>query len=345
MKKVLETKIMNKAGDSPITLNAMEQNVVNRNQTIANDLGYKIDITSMTAILKRVVEQKFFEVSPADYMPVVVGEGAWSTELTSYRSFHLADDFETGVINTGSDNSRLATADAALDSVTVKVINWAKTIGWTLPDIQHASRAGNWDLIIKKEEARKKNWDLGIQKIAFLGIEGNSQVRGLLNQVGITEDTTTITKPISLMSPAELKTFVASLIAKYRNNTLRTAWPDVLTIPESDYLGLASQASADFPMKNVLQLLEEAFQTITKKPGFKILPLTYGDADYNNLGKQMYALYSYSDSSTRMDIPVDYTNTMANTLDSFSFQNVGYGQFTGVLAYRPLELMYFSHTL
>jgi len=341
---MLKTKIKNSEGET-IVLNKMEQNIAEYNQKIANKLGYKVDITTLTAVMKRVVTQKFFEISPADYMPIVVGEGAWSTELTSYRSFDLADDFETGVINTGSDNARLATADAALDSVSVKTVNWAKKIGWTLPDLQHASKAGSWDLITKKEEARKRNWDLGIQKIAFLGIKGNSAVRGLLNQVGITENTTTITKPISQMSPAELKTFVAKLIADYRVNTKRTAWPDVLTVPETDYLGMASQASADFPMKNVLQLLEEAFQTITKKKTFKIMPLSYGDADYNDIGKQVYALYSLSDSSLRMDIPVDYTNTMSNSIDGFSFQNVGYGQFTGALAYRPDELMYFTHEL
>ncbi len=56
----------------------------------------------------------------------------------------------------------------------------------------------------------------------------------------------------------------------------------------------------------------------------------------------VYSLYNYDEESLRMDIPVDYTNTLANSIDNFSFQNVGYGQFTGVLAYRPLELMYFD---
>lgn len=43
-----------------------------------------------------------------------------------------------------------------------------------------------------------------------------------------------------------------------------------------------------------------------------------------------------------MDIPVDYTNTMQNTLNGFSFQNVGYGQYSGAVAYRPLETLYFD---
>jgi len=334
--------ILNSKGKQ-ITLNGMEQKVANINQKMVNNLGYDIDITTLTTIMKKVTEQKFFEIAPADYLPVRVGEGAWSQQLTTYRSFSLADDFSTGVLNTGGSDSKLASADAGVDSVNVQVKNWAKQIGWTLMDLQQAAKAGNWDLVTAKEQSRKKNWDLGIQKVAFLGLEGDSSVRGLLNQVGVTTNTDVITKPISEMTPAELKAFVRSMIEAYRTNCLRTAWPTNLTIPESDYLGLASQASADFPMKTVLELLEEAFQLQTRNKAFKIQPLAYADADYNDItDDQIYILTNNDEASLRMDIPVDYTNTLANSTDNFSFQNVGYGQFTGAQTYRPLEMMYFT---
>ena len=44
-----------------------------------------------------------------------------------------------------------------------------------------------------------------------------------------------------------------------------------------------------------------------------------------------------------MDIPLDYTNTLANSIDNFAFQNAGYGQLTGCLSYRPLEMLYFQY--
>lgn len=212
-------------------------------------------------------------------------------------------------------------------------------------------KSGNWDLVTAKERARKKNWDLGIQKIAFLGANNgsNSQCVGLLNQSGITTNTSVITKPISTMSTAELKTFTAQIVEVYRTNVQRTAWPTHFIIPESDYNGLASQASPQFPIKSTLQLLEETFQTICRNKNFKILPLAYADGPYGlyqslspSSQLQVYTLLNYDEESIRMDIPVDYTNTLANSLDNFMFQNVGYGQFTGVLAYRPLELMYFT---
>jgi len=334
--------ILNSQG-KPIVLNEREQRVAGVNQRVVNALGYEVDITTLTTIMKKITEQKFFELAPADYLPVRVGEGAWSSNLLTYRSFAIADDFTNGMINTGGNNARLAQADAGVDQLTIQVKNWAKSIGWSLFDLQLAAKSGNWDLVTAKERSRKKNWDLGIQKVAFLGVAGDSTVLGLYNQAGITDNVTLIVKAISTMTPAELKVFLAGLVDAYRANAVRTAWPTHFIIPESDYLGLASPASSDFPIRSTLDLMEETLRVMTKNPGFKILPNAYGDSANNDLGVQRYVMLNYEEESLRMDIPVDYTNTLANSIDNFSYQNVGYGQFTGVLAYRPLELLYFSY--
>lgn len=321
--------------------------------SLRNALGYEISITTLTTIMKRITEQKFFEVPPADYIPVRVGEGAWSTHLTTYRSFDAADTFETGIINLGGQNARLANVDAAVDALSIQVFNWAKSLGWSIFDLELAAKSGNWDIVAAKEKARKRNWDLGVQRIAFLGADGqngnNGNCLGLLNQSGITTNTTVITKAISTMTPAELKVFVALIVETYRANCNRTAWPTHFIIPESDYNGLASQASDTFPIKSTKQLLEEAFKEIVPYGKFKaLLPLAYADAAYHAgvsqiANKQIYTLLNYDEESIRMDVPVDYTSTLANSIDNFSFQNAAYGQFTGVLAYRPLELLYFTY--
>ncbi len=356
LKRLKQPTILNSRGE-PIKLNAQEryhaeytQKLVN--ERFGNSLGYEISITTLTTIMKKITEQKFFEIPPADYLPLRVGEGTWSTNLTTYRSFDIADEFETGVINTGGQNSRLASADAGVDALNIKVYPWAKSIGWSIFDLEFAAKSGNWDVVSAKEKARKRNWDLGIQRIAFLGARGQNGATGtclgLLNQVGITTNTTVITKAISSMSTAELKVFCAAVVEAYRSNNNRTAWPTHFIIPESDYNGLASQASPDFPIKSTLQLLEEMFQVICRNKSFQILPLAYGDAAYHAdvatiAGKQVYVLLNYDEESLRMDVPLDYTNTLANSIDTFSFQNVGYGQWTGCLAYRPLELLYFTY--
>lgn len=336
--------ILNSAG-KPYVLTEQEQRIALHNEKQLNALGFEIDITTLTTIMKKVSEQKFFQVAPADYLPLRVGEGAWSSNLVTYRSFQLGDDFAKGVLNTGGASSKMASADAGVDSLSIKVKNWGKEIAWSIMDLQMASKAGNWDLVTAKEKARKTNWDQGIQKVAFLGLDGDAGVLGLLNQAGITENLTRIPGPISLMSTSDLKAFCAGVVNDYRANNERTAWPTHFVIPESDYLGLGGQASADFPIKSTLQVLEEMFQVVTMNKQFKILPLAYADAAYNSLGKQMYVLLNYEEESLRMDIPVDYTNTLANSVNNFMFQNVGYGQFTGALAYRPKELIYFTHVL
>jgi hypothetical protein len=344
--------ILNKAG-KPIVLNAMDQmqaQYIERH--LKNDLGYEVPITTLTTIIKKVTEQKFFEIPPADYLPVRVGEGSWSSNLMTYRSFAEGDQFETGVLNLGTNTTRLASADAAVDGVSIKVYNWGKSIAWNIMELQVAAKAGNWDLVTAKEKARKKNWDLGIQRVAFLGARGSNATGGdclgLLNQAGITNNTTVITKAISSMSTAELKAFQFAILEAYRANCERTAWPTHLIIPETDYNGMTSQSSPDFPIKSVLEVLEEALKASTRNKNFKILPLAYGDAAYHAdiatlAGKQVYVLLNYEEESLRMDIPVDYTTTVPNSLDNFNLQNVGYGQFTGVLAYRPKEMMYFTY--
>lgn len=346
-------RIVNSEGVKTVKFNAREKKVQEVCQKMVNALGYEVNITTLTTLMAKITEQKFFEIFPADFMPVRVGEGAWSSNLLTYRSFNMGDQFETGIINTGGQNARLASADAGVDSLTIKVYNWAKAVGWSLFDLELAAKSGNWDLISAKEKSRKKNWDLGIQRVAFLGARGNNGASGnclgLLNQAGITTNTTIITKAISAMTTTELKTFTALVVEAYRSNAVRTCYPSHFAIPESDYNGLASQASPDFPIKSTLQLLEEMFQVICHNPKFKILSLAYADAAYHSdvaaiAGKQVYVLYNGQDEEAlRMDIPVDYTNTLANSIDNFSFQNVGYGQFTGVLAYRPAEMLYFTY--
>ncbi len=341
----LQTEIKNDAGEF-IVLNDREEMGVHHNQQILNSLGYEVNLTSLTAISKRISEQKFFKIAPADYMPVVVGEGTWSAELLTYRSFSLGGDFEKGIINTGADNSRLARADAGVDSITVPITNWSMEIGWSIFDIQMASKSGNWDIVTAKEKARKIEWDLGIQKIAFLGLLSNPGVYGLLTQPDVTSNTADITKYIKDMTASQFNTFISVIIGDYQTNCQYTAMPDRFIIPNVDYNGLASFPDSTYPLKTKLEILLDAFKTLTMNPNFKIMPCAYADevnnASVTGLNKNRYTLLNGDPDSVRMDIPLDYTNTMANTINGMTYQNVGYGQFTGVKAYRPLEMLYFD---
>jgi hypothetical protein len=333
----------------PMILNRREQysaSILQKqwDQTVKNALGADVNITTLTTVLKKVSEQKFYKIPFADYVPVKVGEGAYSDFLLTYRSYSVTDDFASGIINTGANQARLAAADTAVDSVSVNVYDWAKEISWSITDLAKAAKAGNWDLITAKEKSRKTSWDLGLQKVAFLGIPGNSNILGLFNQPGVTVDTATLTAPInSLVSnTTQLSAFVAAVLNVYRANCNRTAWPTHFVIPESDYLGLATPSSPNYPILSLFDLLQNTFKSMTGNKDFKILPCAYGDEAFNGASTQYYALYNANEDSIRMNIPVDYTNTLANSLNNYQFLNVAYGEFTGVLAIRPAELYYFQ---
>lgn len=351
----MKFKIQNSKGED-ITLTPRELKIAQLAQKKANAVGYNINVPLLTTVIKQVQEQKYFTVRPSEFLPVRVGDAgaAWSTHLLTYRQFDAVDDFSTGFINTASNDARLASASAAIDSVLMPIRNWAKDITYSLPELEHASKTGVFDLIQAKESARKRNWDLGVQRTAFLG--AGTGYNGLLNQTGLTTNTSLITKAIKDMTATELSAFVAGLLAAYRANANYTAWPTHFIIPESDYLGLMTPTSSDFPLKSKLEFLLENLRVMTGNPGFKIVPLPYADPSLNTsngvttagavsgVTAWTYMLYNADEQTLRMDIPVDYTTTQQNSVNGFHWHNVGYGQLTGVQVYRPQEVMYFTRT-
>lgn len=342
-------QILNAMGE-PVVLNDRETKLAGLVGSQIKNAGYEVDITTLTQISKSIVEQKFYKVPFADFMPVTVGEGAWARNLTTYRSFSLGDDFSTGIIGAGSAGAKQAGADTQVDAINVAQIPWAKSIQWSLFDLQEASRSGNWDLVTSKEKARKTNWDLGLQKLSFLGLQDDLNVRGLLTQSDVNVNTALLgAKFISEMTAAELNTFCATAYEAYRANCNRTAEPTHFVLPESDYNGLASFSSSDFPIKSKLQVLQETFASLTGNQNFKIMKSAYGNRAIYKIAAggadvHRYALYNYDEDSGRLNIGVNYTATLANSIDNFTFYNTAYGMFTGFKAFRPAEFLYLSST-
>jgi hypothetical protein len=310
--------------------------------------GYQIAIDTLTYIKKQLTTQKFFEQDVPEFVPLVVGDGAFSNDILTNLVFSNSDDFETGNINSGESGSRLAQADSSVASKTIKVIKWAKSIGYTLFDIEQALQANNWDIIASKHHSRQKNFQLGIQKIAFLGSSSDTGVAGLLNNSAVNINTSRITAPISGLSAANLATFVQNIVNDYYANTNSTALPNRFVMPMSDFLGMGALTPGTvgtYPVP-VIKYLEEVFQRVCGA-GFKILATPYADTTnaFNaaSVNKHVYALYRHDPESIRMDIPVDYTTTQPNSLNNFSFNDVAYAQYTGVGFYRNLETLLFQY--
>lgn len=344
---MLEVKEVLNSKGQPIVLTDFEAHVAKAKEVeILNAIGFNVPITTMTAIQKKVIEQKFYEIPFADYVPVKVGDAPWADQILTYKSYAVGGDFETGLVNNATGSARLASANAGVEPITVPTIPWAKEITYNVMELAQAARAGNWDLVTAKEKSRKKNWDLGLQKTSFVGLQSNSNFAGLLTISGVTSNTALITKKISAMSASEFNTLVQGLVQAYRANAAYTAMPNRFVIPEDDYNGLAAPTNETYFGGTKLDWLLSVFKTITQNPNFRILPLSYAmksvNATYTGLNLNRYALYNYDEDTLRMDVPVDYTATLQNTLNGFQYQNVGYGQFTGVVGYRSKEILYFD---
>jgi len=313
---------------------------VNTNQIKTNSLGYQQLITTLTAVGRKVSVQKFYEIPFADYLPVVMGNGAYMRQLINWRTYVKGEGFETGVISNASNQSRLAHVDAAYDQVPQVIYAWAKGMVYNIFELEEAMRANTlFSLIEARETARRKEWDLGLQKVAFLGYQDS---KGLLNNAEAYVNLTEIVKPISSMTAEEFNAFAGTVYEQYRRNCNRTAKPTHFVMPEKDWNGLINFPSATFPLKTKLQLLEEAFKTVTMNQAFKIMPCAYSDAENFDGVNNRYALYNMDETSLKMDLPIDYTMTQAGTVNGFSWENVAFGQFTGVVAQRPKELLYFQ---
>lgn len=357
--------IIRDADDKPILLSVEEQGMADyeqeqlarrRGREVGNALGAEINITTMTTVARKVVQQTFFEIAPAEYIPVIAGQGAWSTNILTLREFAAGDSFETGIVNNAANNGRIAETNASVDGVNLPVYDWAKRVSWTIMEVQKAARAGNWDYGEALQKSRKKNFDLGIQRIAFLGAVGfqNSynNCYGLLNLPNVFSDTTAFAAagnvPISSMPLTALNSFVAAIVKIYRVNCQRTTWPTDFYVPESDWIGMGGdQYSPTFPIGTILEILDKAFKKIIPNGKFNgIKPISYAQVSYSGgaLATDQYVLLNKNDEVLNMQLPVPYTTTVPNSVDNFQLQDVGYAQFTGVQALNPRQIVYFTGT-
>lgn len=319
-----------------------------------NESGFQVDIDTLTAIRKSVVKQKFYQLNGkkvSDYLPLAIGDNAFADQILTWKELITSDSFEAG-ISTGSESqaARLSKSDVQVQPVLVPTRYWTNELSYTLIQLGQAARAQNWGLVEAKERGRKKVWDLGIQRAAFLGLETDSSIKGLLTQADVTANTAVITKNLSSMSTSEFQTFLETVLKVYFANSNQTVYPDSFIIPNDDFLGLGAAVDETYPLKSRLQRLKESFEAVTGTM-FKILPLVYAQKGKNSAvlgagsGLNRYTMMRYDPDSILMEIPIDYTTTIQDTIQGFQYQGVAYGQFSSVKAFRPKEMIYFDHSV
>jgi hypothetical protein len=311
----------------------------------SSTLGVQYAIQTTTLIRTRVVEQVFYKIAPAEYMPVVVGEGAYMENIETNIEYQSAGDFESGYQST-AEETRITNVDANIAPINAVIKTWVGGYQYTDLAVEKALRSNNWNPIEAKMRANKERWDLGIQKIAFLGSYSDSRVPGLLTNSGVTVNTSVITQNISTMSPTQFASFVGTIMGAYFLNSNDTVLPDTFEIPYQDWLGLTAPISPTFPTVSMMTYLKEAFAAATGNPNFKIYPCAYGDkannTAFNNTNR--YCLYRNNEETMRMDIPLPFVLRAPMSPDNFRWNGVALGQHTGLVIYRVPEVLYFDHS-
>lgn len=341
------------AGKSLFIKNRMENGLDLRYNAAAagpeNATGYQILIDTMTYIKQQESKQTYYELAghkPSDFVPIAVGDGAWAADILTRRVYTNAGDFESNIVRQGSHNARVAASNVSMDSVSQPTFIFENGVQYNLAEIEQALVASNWDLVAAKHTSRHKMWQLGIQVTTFLGTL-SGQMPGLFINSSTNVNAAFITAYISGLSAANFLTFVQGLIATFWTNTNSTVLPTHFVIPMVDYLGLMTLvpgSAGTFPVP-MLTYLENAFKSLCG-PNFKIMGNAYADKTVANSLRgynfNTYALYRHDPETLRRDIPVDLTVTQPNSIDNFNFQDVGYGQMTGVGFFKPLEVLLFT---
>lgn len=346
--RILHKQLINNRPGGLILPSIMGMTLQNANGDIdPGSSGFKYIIDTLSYIRAQVIEQKFYEIDIANYMPMDVGEAAWSEEIVQNLAFELAGDFFQGDVDTLQGNGRIANVDAALAPLRMPVKTWAKGATWTIMEIAKAAAASKWDVVETKLKTLKRNWDLGIQEVAFLGHPTDASLTGLLNDGEVNINTTLITEPLATMTETEFTAFVAGLLAAFYANSNSTRLPDTFIMPTDDYLGMVAPYSSTYPNVSKLQYLLDALKKATANENFKILPLTYAQDDINDdrgIDENRYCLYINEEETLSMSIPVDFTMLEPDTSNKIMWQQGAYGQYSGCLINRKREVLYFDET-
>ena len=313
-----------------------------------SSLAYRYTTDRMTFIRARTVQQTFYEVNPTDYVTMIPGEGAFSSQIITQANIKFSGSFKSGKISSAGQNSKLQIADAGVVPFYTQVQNWAMGTEYSIFDVHQALFMGQWDPIEGKQTALKKEYDLGIQEIALLGDSDQlTTFPGLFTQPQVNINTTLITGNISAMDYTTYNTFVAGLLAAFLVNANQTVWPNTFIMPQDDYAGMGAAINPQYPNITKMSYLQQALDSICRKK-VRILPSYYAMTAANGgafgIGKQCYLLYNNDIDTIFMELPVDYVTLPYGTYNNFNFQNASFAQYTGVQAIKPLELLMFTHT-
>lgn len=301
-------------------------------------------VDTITDIVQGVIVTKYYELAGqtlSDFINIdASGRGAYAGEIFQFTSAYVGAPFKQCIINpasTGIHND--ATADVAVDGISQRNNFYRQKYSISQEGLKMAAvnRVG-FDLIEQKEKARKKNWDLGLQDILFLGL-GDGRTFGLLNQPGVTINTSLIPAAINNMTVAQLKTFAGTALATAFAATNYTIMPNRWAMPTNEYLALGVPYGDTFGMPTVKDVLETAFKAAGAPSDFRIVHSLYNETAGSNGGAR-HVFYNTDPDNVIMHTPKPYTPHPLYAAGALDMISDAEGQFTGVWLKRPTSMLY-----
>lgn len=304
-------------------------------------LGLGRTISTLTYVIKDIIETKYYTtpLPLTEYVQInASGEGAYMKNITQLTQANLSASFKECTINpfsTGFHND--ATADIALNEIQQRNNFYRQAYSISHEELESAGRALiPYNIIEGKERARATNWQLGIQDTMFLGL-GDNRTFGLLNQPDVTIDTSLFPVALQNMTPEQLNEWVGTVLNSYGEANNYTYMPNRLFLPTPMYFALNKQVNPNFPLKNLRQIIEDAFSEATGD--FKIIHAAYGmDLGTKGLGRAV--LYNNNADNVVMHTPVNYTPMPLFPQNSLDMMSQAMGQYTGVWVKRPTTMLY-----
>lgn len=310
------------------------------NAVSADTLGFEQLISTQTEIVAGVIETKYYQLlgqTLSDFVSFDVGRGAYSTNIFQYTAGYVGSPFEAGLVQPSSGLGINAKSNIELDGISVKNNFWRMDYEVSHEIIEMAKvNTQAFSIIEENEKARKKVYDLGMQKVVFLGIDGSY---GLLNQPSVTINTSLMPAGLDTMTEAQMLAFAQGALAAYLANNNSTAMPNRLCISTSEFVSLQVPFSANYPTDLYkIDVLERAFVK-AGCPDFKIVHSTY-NATASAGGHERAVLYNKDPDALKIYVPKPYTPHALYPMNGVDFVSVAEAQFSGVVALRPLEMLY-----
>ena len=301
-------------------------------------------VDTITDIVQGVIETKYYELAGQtlfDFINIdASGRGAYAGEIFQFTSAYVGAPFKQCIINpasTGIHND--ATADVAVDGISQRNNFYRQKYSISQEGLKMAAvnRVG-FDLIEQKEKARKKNWDLGLQDTLFLGL-GDGRTFGLLNQPGVTVNTSLIPAAVNTMTVEQLKTFAGTALATAFAATNYTIMPNRWAMPTNEFLALGVPYGDTFGMPTVKDVLETAFKAAGAPSDFRIVHSLYNETAGANGGAR-HVFYNTDPDNVIMHTPKPYTPHPLYAAGALDMISDAEGQFTGVWLKRPTSMLY-----